>query len=429
MNSLLSIFLVLNIFLLIPFLGYFLRMFTLSADLGDTISKIIRALLIYFSLLIILIKSKGVKIRNNSIKYFILLLFFSAPYFLHFFVSGKSGVEHYDNAATRELILLSATLLVFLMVSSAKFTLHNWLFLMPAMLFLGIFLGVYSFWFAINYSTKIPAFSAYDFTRAGLEVTDPNYVGALLNILSLSGIYLFLTTGNFLAEYLSILAFLIIQVDRVFTFSNGSLVNSIISLLLLIALIDDKKYKKKLYIIFGFLILLTIFIFISNLKKILFYRIPYWGESLEAQRSFLSRFEQLTQFTKLINDNPLLLLYGLGSARLPIALGLNHTIHNAPIRSLAIGGILSFSSFLCLWLLTYKNFKHSIKHCKNEKLKIMLIILLSAFIGWSVQSLTLPADVSALNLFFWSLAYSLANTVRESFNINTSKLHYEGSIS
>jgi hypothetical protein len=396
-------------FIFMPFLGILLRI--TSDETVDFLSKIIRAGLIYIAVLIVLVK-KNLSIQKEFNKYLLLFGCYAFPYFIHFLISGRSNFQLHNTVAVKELVLFLSVIFIFIIVSMSKFTNINFYFLNQFIFLFGFILSIFSIWFSITYMPeKYVNMFVGDIIRAGTEVTDPNLLGAILNIFSLASIGSFLISKSLIIKSFSLLSFLTSQAGRTLTFSNGALLSIVISLFILVVLLDRKNRKKIIILTTIIVTTFLIVVYVFDLFDIIFYRLMLSDESVK-QSSVYSRVDQYISFWSLINENPYVLLYGVGSARLPDLLGLPVTLHNSFLRPLAIGGILSFLGYIGLCWLTYKNFKYSLTHCNDEKLKLIIIVLFSGFIGWLFQSLTVPFDASGVNLFFWSIVYSIKRTVK-----------------
>lgn len=396
------------IFLFIPFLGFLIRM--TAEESSDIVSKIIKAFLLYIVCFLIVASCKKISIDKEYGKYFWATLFLAIPYLIHFFLS-KSHIEHFNTYAMSELIVLAYMIILFTVASLMNFEFNDYRFLLWGFAICGIVLGFQSMWYSVSVvPTSFLDRYVGEFLRAGTEATDPNLVSAVLNICSMAGIGLYLIGKNIIGKIFSIFAFLISQAGRFLTFSTGGFLSILISLTILFLLLKGNVRRAMFRFIIIILIISSVLIISSGMADILFYRITFLDEAT-AQSSVYSRLEQHSEFLRLMGERPLMLLFGVGSARLPELLGLNITLHNSYLRPLAIGGIISFGAFVFLYWLCLRNFQKSLRYTLNPKMKFIIAPLFAAFIGWSFQAATLPADSSGVNIFFFVIAYSLKRTI------------------
>lgn len=402
-----------------PFFGFLLRM--TAAETADFVSKIVRVLLFYIVALFgiaVLTIYKKLALDKEFGKYLLCILFLSLPYLFHFLFS-KSRIEEMNIVAMNELVIFLYMILIFALLSIISFKSSDYYFTVLSFVFFGIILSSLSIWFSLSMTPEryLDRFVG-GFLRAGTEVTDPNLLGALLNLCSMTAIGLYLFKETALIKTFSILSFLIIQAGRFLTFSTGSFFNILISLLILPALLP-RKHRGKMFKLFIIIITLsTVVIVASGLAEVLFYRITFSDEAAK-ESSIYSRIDQHREFIRLLEEKPIILFYGVGSAKLPEMLNLPVTLHNSYLRPLAVGGLTAFSAFIFLYFLCFRNFFISFKYTSDLKMKLLIAIFFSAFIGWSFQAATLPFEASGINLFFFTIAYSLKRTVwREYENHN-----------
>lgn len=401
-----------------PFLGFLLRM--TAEETADLISKIIKAFLLYAAgILIVTNYRKILFIDKEYGKYIWSTLFLAIPYFIHFFFS-KSNIELFNNYAVNELVVFAFMIMIFTISAIFNFKFNDYHFLVWSFAIFGIALSLQAIWYSISVTpTRLIDRYVGEFLRAGTEATDPNLVSAILNICSMAAIGSYLIGKNIVGKALSIFAFLISQAGRALTFSTGGFFSLLFSLIILSMFLKGNNRKS----LFGFIIIILIVscgIIISlGIADILFYRILFSDESV-MQSSIYSRVDQYREFLRLIEENPLILLHGTGSARLPELLGLNITLHNSYLRPLAVGGVISFMAFIFLYWQCIKNFQNSLRYIHEPKMKLIIITVFAAFIGWSFQAATLPADASGINLFFFSIAYALKKSVRREYESNKS---------
>jgi len=401
---------ILILFLLMPFLGFLIRMTTLET--ADLISKITKTLLVYIISLLVVAKYRLIDKECN--KYLGITLFLAIPYLIHFFFS-KSNTELFNIFAMNELIVLLYMIIIFIISSMLAFKANDYYFLIWSFVIYGIALAVLSIWFSISIKpTKYFYMYVGKFLRAGTGITDSNMLAAILNICSIAAITVYLIEKNILKKFFSLLAFFISQAGRFLTFSTGGFFSIIISLIVLFLFLKGKDKGKMTKFILIVLVIASAIIMTSGMGEILFYRLKLSDEAVK-QSSVYSRLEQHTEFIRIVKQNPLILVYGVGSARLPELLGLNITLHNSYLRPLAIGGISSFVAIILLYWLSFKNFQISFKYSTDSKTRIVTASFFAAFIGWLFQLATLPADVSGVNLFFFSFAYSLKRSVRRDY--------------
>lgn len=401
---------ILILFLFLPFLGFLLRL--TGEETADVVSKVIKIFLVYLIVIIVLSYKKFNLVKDIK-KYFTVLILFSVPYLFHFIFS-KSNIEKFNTYAFNELVVIFYFFIGIIITSIIFFYISDYLFLIWIMSFVGIILSMQSIWFALNYTPeRYVQLFVLDVLRAGAEVTDPNLLRAVLNIFSISSLTIYFLYKSLFIKLFAFLTFLLIQAGGMLTFSNAGFLSIVISLFTLYFLIGLENRKKYVLLVSLILFFALISIVISGAGDILFYRLKL-SDQATLQSSIYSRIAQYEAFLDLIKNKPAVVLTGVGSAMLPEKLGIELTLHNSLLRPLAIGGILSFIGYLYLFYLTFSNFRKAIKYISNDKLKTISIFFFAGFLGWTFQSLTLPFECSGVNIFFFTIAYSLKNTVMNS---------------
>ena len=133
------------------------------------------------------------------------------------------------------------------------------------------------------------------------------------------------------------------------------------------------------------------------------------SDDIVLRSSVYSRLDQYTAYFELLYNEPMRFFYGYGSAGLVEALGLNLDMHNAFLRALGVGGILFFLAFIAIWYKSLKGFFYASK-TNDVECRIISIFLFAAFIGWSVQSLTLPVTTGVIQWVFFILAFAFGGS-------------------
>jgi O-antigen ligase len=141
------------------------------------------------------------------------------------------------------------------------------------------------------------------------------------------------------------------------------------------------------------------------LPATVFYRVTF-SDTKVKQDSIDSRLRQYDRYLNLISEKPSALIWGAGPAGLHRAL--HGDLHNSYLRAWAVGGILGFGAFLYLCGNCLRDFLLSIRRSRGSELHhVVSIYFLAAFLGWSCQAATVPADTSCIQWFFFMLAYLL----------------------
>lgn len=413
-NSLINKIIISILFLLMPFLGAFLRLVMIE-ETADLPSKIIRSFLLYFVLIFSITSLKILNIPKSSSKYFLLVFLWTTPYLIHFLFS-KSTTEIFNITAVNEIYNLIYLIFAYFILSQIRFRHTDYYFLIKSLSTLGLFLGIPAIWYSINVKSELTHMYIGQFLRSGVEATDPNLLSAILNISSIASLGLYFIGENRYWKFVAFLIFLISQIARFLTFSIGGFISIVLSLVSLFFILQRQQKIK----FFKLTILIIIFfasgMLITKTVDIFFYRIIHLtSDESVAKSAIYSRESQYREFFKLLQQSPEVLLHGIGSAKLPEALGQGLTLHNSYLRPLAVGGIVSFISYLLLYWLSFKNFIKALKYSFNPKMKFIVALLFAAFIGWSFQAATLPNDTSLVNLFFFPLAYSFERSTTKVF--------------
>lgn len=312
--------------------------------------------------------------------------------------------------ATKELVRLSIILLVFLLCVAVSSDTSDYRLFVYAFGILGLLLGILTIHHSLTGEIEESWYYVDGHLRAGMKVTDPNFLGAILNIVSVAVLIGCLIQNKLLNKIFFLSILVIIQSARFATFSTGSLLSLVITVIAAIYLL--KKYHTEMLKPFLKIVLFLTFLFIiliwrTGLFTTVFYRVLFLDDTVK-QSSIYSRLNQHKRYIDIIKEEPWKLILGVGTGNVPTRLGTGGHFHNSYLRPLAVCGIVAFGCFLFLCWRCLKDFIFSIRTSQaNEVHRIVSIFFFACFIGWSFQAATVPADTSTIQWFFFMLAYLL----------------------
>ena len=392
----------------------FFSAFILGVNMTETgllsYDKLTKLILIYIGIIVVF-KRKKTSFPRDFPVYFWLLVSIIAVLSLHQLYTDSTGFFAIN--AQKEIVRLSTFLIVLFIVALYGLRVEDCRFLVLCFAFIGLTVGLISVYHSITGVSDMTGKYVGGFLRAGTGIIGANFLGSLLNLATLASIAGYLTVSK--VQYKPLFFFAIIgsQLGRFTTFSSGSFFSIIISvfvLLLLLRTYDRKNYVVTVKALFVASCVLLGAVIISGTGEVVLYRL-FLSDEYVMSSSIGSRLEQYEAYIALISKDPWGLLVGYGAADFPVVYGLSMTMHNVFVRSLAIGGVVCFTAFTALWYLSFKNFTYDIKS-EDGLYRTISICFFAAFIGWTFQSLTLPAFASTLQWFFFILAYALRHLER-----------------
>ena len=377
-----------------------------------SIDKIYKISVFGIAFTILLFKRKKFYMQKDVWIYILMGFFFLLFLFINYLFSGDS----YDLdtlRAKKEIIRITVLLMTFLLCAGLLSKISNYNVFIYSFTLFGLLISIFSLCQTITgQSGRISGYVG-GYLRAGIDITGLS-LGGILNITFTACLIGYLTKNNPIYRLLFFSILICIQCARFATFSTGTLLSSIITALTSIFLL--KAYHTKalnafLKITLFMVFLFSIFIWRAGLFSTVFYRVLLSDEHVK-ESSYYSRINQYKGYLKLIQEKPESIIFGVGSARLPELLGTNVDLHNSYLRPLAVGGIGTCICYLLLNWFCLRDFLFSIKMQHGDEIHLIVSILfLAAFIGWSFQAATFPADTSCVQWFFFIFAYLLRHAV------------------
>ncbi|MFW9879127.1 MAG: O-antigen ligase family protein [Candidatus Thorarchaeota archaeon] len=383
-----------------------------------SLDKLIKPLLIFLIVIVLLSAKRPISIDKNIVLYilpsFIFLFILSAHYF---YSNGHDPAN--TMRAFKEIIRLASFLSILIICSTVTLSFSDLRFMTYMIALLGIPLGISSLIDSLTRSTIKTWKYVEGYLRAGTEIVDPNALAAVLNISSLCALSCFLIVRRYKFKLLLLLAFVVGQAGRFATFSTGSFISIILSLLIFSFFIG--RYQKKLFInlflvIIVIMLIFSIILMSTDLTKTIFYRVLL-SDEIVYKATVGNRVDQYMSLIKIAINEPYTLIFGTGTVLSTEILDTKVDFHNSYIRPLLVAGVLGFISIIWIWLITLIRMYRAIKipHLSDNDL-IILIAFFSGFVGWSFQAATLPSDTSVIHWFFIILGYQVGLS-----RINTSK--------
>ncbi len=378
----------------------------------------LRFVLIYAALIMLLYNLRHKTLPSGLWIYLLPSLLMLSIMLLHYLYSDASG--RHTIRAEKELLRVTALVIILMVCATKTFKSIDFRILIVGFTLLGCIIGLQSIWNSFSGISSFQHHYVKGYLRAGMYIIDSNSLGAFMNTVSffaLAGLFTYKGQHN---KILFFIAFILIQTGRAFTFSNGSLLNFIVSIAVATYLVW-RYYRdqfRRFFSILGMLIVtmlsLTIF---TRMFETFLYRVRL-SDSFVYKASISSRIGQHLDYFRLIYDEPLRIFIGFGTSGLPHKLSGGLDLHNSFVRSLATGGIITFLCFMLLYYLSIRNFLIAISH-SDYKDRMLPIMLLSSFIGWAFQAATLPADTSLIQWFYFIVALLLATNVKDIYRTNS----------
>ena len=376
----------------------------------SSIDKLIKPVLIFILLLALILNNKW-QTRSPVSGYVLALLALILILFSHLVVSPNT-VD--SMPAVKELARLSGFLIFIVCCSMVNLKDSDYRFLLFTLGLIALPIAVlsihHSFTGDLDKSWKYVG----GYLRAGSGILDANALAGLINLVSLCALGSFLIVKNASYKTYYFLAFVIGQAARFTTFSTGSFINILLALMVIVYMLrkyDAKNYKRVFKI--G---ILSVFIIVGlmayyGLFEAAFYRLTFSDDKV-VDASVSSRLSQYEDLLSIVHERPSVLLIGAGNseARELVRNGLE--FHNAYLRPLLTTGLIGFIAFIFICIKSYTNYKKVIVKVSDAGASaVPYIIFYAAFIGWSFQAATIPADTSVIQWFYLILGYSLGNII------------------
>lgn len=375
----------------------------------SSIDKLIKLAAFALAFMILLFQRKKLNMPRDIWIYILAGIFILFSFLVNYLLFDYSD-DFTAFQAKKEIVRLAIVLVVFVLCVAVSSDTSDYRLFVYAFGIMGLLLSILAIHHSLTGEVEAPSAYVGDYLRAGTETTDTNYLGAILNIVSVAVLIGCLIQNKLLSKILFLSLLVIIQCARFATFSTGSLLSFVITVIAAICLLE--KYRMETLKPFLKTVLFLTFLFIiliwrTGLLTTIFYRVLLSDDTVK-QSSINSRVDQYKEYIEFIKEKPASLILGIGTANARTMLGTGGHFHNSYLRPLAVGGIVAFGCFLFLWWHCLRDFIFSIKTSQeNEVHHMVSIFFFASFIGWSFQSGTLPADASTIQWFFFIFAYLL----------------------
>lgn len=378
--------------------------------------KIALVIILYSLMTVMLLRKKSTFYINLSVLNYILpSLFFFFILLFHYIFTEKASPDEFLSAK-KEIARFAFFIVLLCFSSLLRMKLKNFYSLICQFALFGIPLGLMTIYSAVIGSSTRRDMIVGEFVRAGGDLTSTNNLAAVLNITTLCAISALLIAKKPYHKVVWFIAALVSQGGRFLTFSNGSVVGLLVSVFFVLILswkYDHKMYAKVQAFIILFIAGLSLIIIFSGKASVLFARLMETDDTgtLVSVSSRLSQYEGLWN---LIINEPDALVLGVGTAKVRSALKTKVTLHNAYLLPLVSAGVVGFVAFLSLWWLAFRNFLNAVRASRGCKDGMAItIFIFSAFLGYSVQILTVPYSLSVSTLFFFLLSFSFMSYVKD----------------
>lgn len=390
----------------------------------SSFDNILKIGMLYF-MIIFLFARKETRFRKNAIAYLTPAIIIILILVYHYVNSATASSDELL-FAKKEIVRLAFFIVLLAFSSALRMKMKNYRFLVCQFVLLGIPLGLMAVRSTLTGTSTRRDMIIGEFVRAGGDLTSTNNLAAVLNITTLCALSAFLIVKKRYQKIACLLAALISQAGRFATFSNGSLVGIVVSLFVVMYLfrkLDAVMYRRMFRagtIVIAVLVVLTI---ASGKAALLLGRFSQTDQT-GTLVSISSRTAQYKGLWNLIVNEPEKLFFGVGTANVHAALRTSQTLHNAYLLPLVTAGLGGFISFLYLWSLSFRNFYAIVKaSAGNKEATILTVFIFAAYIGYSVQILTVPYSLSATTWFFFILSFSFVNYAKDKGAILSSDSH------
>lgn len=276
---------------------------------------------------------------------------------------------------------------------------------------MGFLAGVATVLSAYLSTTSLIGNQIGDLTRAGTGYVDPNVLGGYLTVSAICALALSFA-GSREARRVYFMLFVASSAARFWTFSNGSLLGEICgvaALLVLTGALRPTRLRKEVVLLgVGALAGAAVLLGVHG-ASLLLDRIPGLSDKLAYGASVTSRVAQYVGVERMISTAPAKLITGVGAVSVVPDLGTGYTLHNALLRPLLVGGVLAFLSYLLANAVAIRSVLHARRGVMRGTPRMLLCGLLAAYVGWTVQSLTLPADSYTIEWYLLALMLAVAS--------------------
>lgn len=382
-----------------------------------SIDKIFKILVIGLAFIVLLFRKKRFYLPKDIWVYILIGIFFILCLLINYLFYSE-GDDFNAFRAKKEIVRLAVILIIFLLCGGLLSENSDYKIFVYIFGMFGLVVSILSLYQTFTGQSERTSAYIGGYLRAGVDITGLSLGGALNIIFSVCMIG-YLIKDKFIHKLLFFLSLVIIQGARFATFSTGTLLSSIITIVISIFLLrvyHIKALRDFLKITIFMIFLFSIFMWKTGLTKTIFYRAFFSDEHVK-QASFYSRLDQHKGYLKLVRERPENLVFGVGTARLPALLGKDLDLHNSYLRPLAVGGVVAFVCYLFLCWFCLRDFLFSIKTQHTDEVHLIVsIFFLAAYVGWAFHAATFPADTSCVQWFFFIFAFMLRHTISRNIN-------------
>ena len=258
--------------------------------------------------------------------------------------------------------------------------------------------------------------------RFGIGIVDPNYLSAVISIALIYPLMVMLTSNKLSEIIIAALASMLLIVFKLLTGSTGGVLSLIVTFVSMLIMLNGRQGNR--YVTY---LALSIFfpafilsIFLPEIFSQAFYRIlAVVNNDVEIMsQSVDSRMIQYQKFFALILQDNFSYVFGVSSEKITSFIG--QELHNSFLRPILAGGIFSFILFLFLNAYVFVIGKRATVRYRRLGLRnenLLSVLLLSFFVGWCFQSLTVPQETLPLFWAYFSIILLL--------NKNASQRYFE----
>lgn len=312
-------------------------------------------------------------------------------------------------AARSEVFRLITYALVILFMGNASLSPTGLRFLLVLTSLFGAVAASFAVLHSYTGTAERSGYQVGDLLRAGTGLVDANVLGGFIVVAAIAALALSASASGY-KRYLYFLVFAGCSVGRFWTFSSGSLIGEAIALVAFLFFYMRYIRAPKISHVSAVLTLMGIgfyYMYSTGLYETFFYRLML-SDDYVYHASIGSRMAQYEGAWHSVYKDPSLILSGVGAARVGYMNGTGFDFHNALLRPWVVGGVFAFIAYaFANWIVV-----HAIMCWIRQRTlaseRVLGVGLLSAYCGWTVQSLTLPADTTTVQWFLICAIAALA---------------------